>query len=212
MLSPDDARPSCLDSIQDDRLVWTSFASLDQAIDEMLDDKTEVVSEREAFLLRELQEMFKAEKLVSSANDVVVIPARNAWPEYEQFHAYVCQADRTFQQVSRMAFYSFGQIHPLVPTILESHDHVDFIPSQHKGKLRSLIDTMLEQTTRKEGTAYKVMFLSAPDSPETLTLEAPIPNDLTSKNGRITAFTQNQRYVSSKRLKAAKMTSDLVEE
>ena len=66
--------------------------------------------------------------------------------------------------------------------------------------------------SRKEGTAYKVIFLSPPDSPDTLRLEAHIPNNLTTKSGRTTAFTQNQRYVSSERLSQAKATSDLVED
>ncbi|MHB8974690.1 MAG: hypothetical protein ACYC4N_30030 [Pirellulaceae bacterium] len=211
VLTPDDVKPTALQSIQDDRLVWTSFASLDQAIDEMLDDKTEVVSEREAFLLRELQEMLIAENLLRSTNDVVVVPARHAWPEYERYHAYICQADRAFQSVTRVAFYSHGQIYPLVPKILESHDHIDFVPGKHKGKMGALIDTLLAETTRKEGTVYKVVFLSPPDSADTLKLDAPIPNNLTSKNGQVTAFTQNQRYVTSERLKRAKTTLDLVE-
>ena len=211
VLTPDTSKPRVFDSIEDERLVWASFAALDQVIDEMLDDKAEVVSEREAFLLRELQNMLMTEKLIGSANDVVVVPARNAWPEYEKFHAYICQPDRPFQLVSRIAFYSFGHIYHLVPKILETHEHVDFVPSKHKGKMRELIAAVLTEERRKEGTAYKVMFLSAPDSSDTLVLEAPIPNNLTSNAGRTTAFTQNQRYVSLERLKVAKTTSDLVE-
>jgi len=210
VLTPDDTRPSILDVIRDDRLAWASFAALDQAIDEMLDDKYEVVSEREAFLLRELQNMLMAENLVVSTNDVVVVPARNAWPEYEQYHAYVCQPDRPFQQVIRLAFYSYGHIHPLVPLILESHPHVEFVPGKHKGKLGELISTLLKANKRKEGTAYKVVFLSPPESPDTLKLDHSIPNDLKSKAGKTTAFTQNQRYVPSERLRTAKTTSDLV--
>ena len=211
VLTPDDHRPAIFDSLQDERLVWASFAALDQAIDEMLDDNYEVVSEREAFLLRELQNMLTEENLIASANDVVVVPARNAWPEYQQYHAYVCQPDRRFQQVSRLAFYTHGQIYPLVPKILESYEHVEFVPGKHKGKMGALIDRLLEETTRKEGTAYKVVFLSLPDSPDTLRLERPIRNDLVSQSGKPTAFTQNQRYVSSERLKTARTTSDLVD-
>jgi hypothetical protein len=150
------------------------------------------------------------ENLVTSENDVVVVPAQNAWPEYHQYHAYVCQPDRSFRQVKRLAFYSDGQIYPLVPLILESHDHVEF-PGEHKGRLGELVGTLLKSAnTRQEGTAYKVVFLSAPDSPDTLKLDEPIPNDCKSKAGKPTAFVQNQRYVSSERLKTAKTTSDLV--
>jgi hypothetical protein len=88
---------------------------------------------------------------------------------------------------------------------------VEFAPDKHTGKLRDLICANLKADKRKPGNAYKVVFLSAPDSPETLKLVHPIPNDLTSKAGKPTAFTQNQRYVSSGRLKVAKTTSDLIE-
>ncbi len=67
VLTPDDARPSELDKLNDPRVVWTSFTILDQAIDEMLDDKYEVVSEREAFLLRALQTMLAEEELLANA-------------------------------------------------------------------------------------------------------------------------------------------------
>lgn len=55
VLTPDDERPKILDTLSDPRIAWTSFTLLDQAIDEILGDDREVVSEREAFLLRELQ-------------------------------------------------------------------------------------------------------------------------------------------------------------
>ena len=64
-----------------------------------------------------------------------------------------------------MAFYSHGHIYPLVPKILESHEHIEFVPGEHKGKLGTLIDDLLAEERRKENTAYKVIFLSAPDSP-----------------------------------------------
>jgi hypothetical protein len=212
ILTPDDVRPKLFDAIQDARLVWASFADLDQAIDEMLADKYEVISEREAFLLRELQNMLMDENLIASANDVVVVPARNAWPEYRQYHAYVCQADRSCQQVSRMAFYARGHIHPLVPMILESHDHVDFVPDKHEGRLGELVAILLKDGQRKRDVAYKVIFLSAPDSPDTLNLGRTVPNDLKSESGITTAFVQNQRYISSERLKFAKAASELVDE
>ena len=56
---------------------------------------------------------------------------------------------------------------------------------------------------------FKVLMLSAPDSPETLRLDRPIPNDKLSKTGKTTAFTVGQRYIANERLRQAKTTSDL---
>lgn len=212
VLTPDDQQPRIVDEIEDDRLVWASFAALDQAIDELLADPREVVSEREAFLLRELQTMLAREHLVTSASGVVVVPARHAWPEYNSHHAYVCQPDRPFRSVVSVAFYSSGQIYALVPKILEIHDNVEFYRNSQQGPLGQLINALLDDPAAKkeEGQPYKVMLLSAPEAPDTVTLKGPVRNDLKTKDGRTTAFTQNQRYVSLERLKTAKTTSDLV--
>jgi hypothetical protein len=210
VITPDDRVPQKIVDLGDKRVVWASFAALDQAINELLADALEVVSEREEFLLRELQAMLQNEGFVPNQGDVVVVAARSAWPEYENYHAYVCQPDRRFRPVERIAFYSDGQIHPMVPRILESHDHVEFIPENHKGKLRELIQTLMAETSRKDkGKAYKVMFLSPPDSRETVKLPAPVINDLRTETGRTTAYTQGQRYTTIGKLLQAKTTSDL---
>ena len=210
VITPDDVRPESLDALSDERIVWFSFVAIDQAIDEMLDDKYEVTSERESFLLRELQNMLSAEGLLASNNDVVVVAARNAWPEYNQIHAYVCQPNRPFQQVSRVAFYSKGRVHPLVPRILEMHDDVVMVAGQSTGVLGDLVQRLIKEQRRDEGERYKVLLLSAPDSPDTIRLPAPIPNDMKSKSGKPTAFTMGQRYIASERLITAKATSELV--
>lgn len=210
VITPDDVRPQVLDSVSDRRLAWTSFAALDQAIDELLDDKYEVVSEREAFLLRELQNMLMAEELVGSDTDVVVVAARSAWPEYNEIHAYVCQPNRPFQQVSRVAFYSKGQVYPLVPKILSSYQDIEMKNGVYEGELGKLVARILDEKRRTEGESFKVLLLSSPDSPDTLKLSAPILNDAKSKTGKPTAFTMSQRYVSSTSLLTAKQTSELV--
>lgn len=208
VITPDDVCPKSLDSLKDKPVVWTSFVALDQAIDEMRADKNEVISEREAFLLKELQNMLAAEGLLANSNDVVVVAARHAWPEYNDIHAYVCQPNRSFQPVSRVAFYSKGVIYPLVPRILESHNDVEMIAGQHSGKLGEFVKRLLKEKRRGQGERYKVLLLSAPDSPDTLRLPGPIPNDKKS-NGKPIAFTQSQRYITSERLPAAKTTADL---
>lgn len=209
VLTPDDARPPALKALDDRRVAWASFARLDQAVEELLEDKREVVSEREAFLLRELQKMLSAEDLICSATDVVVVAARNAWPKYNEIHAYVCQPNRPFQQVTRMAFYSKGQIYPLVPKILESHNEVVMKKGAYSGVLGDLISRLMDEKQYPDGETFKVMILSAPDSPDTMKLPQPIPNDMKSKSGKVTAFTMGQRYVSSEGLLKARTTTDL---
>ena len=192
VLTPDDGPPVQIDTIQDNRLCWASFAALDQAIDELLSNAKEVISEREAFLLRELQAMLHAEKLITSDKNVLVIPARKAWPEYNEFYAYVRQPERSFQPVSYLAFYHDNQIYGLIPKIIEIHDRVVMESGRYEGKLGQLVDELLDKKRREEGRAHKIMLLSHPDTPDTIHLENPITNDLTSATGRTTAFTQNQ--------------------
>ena len=209
VLTPDDSRPEELDKLNDPRVAWTSFAILDQAIDEMLDDKYEVVSEREAFLLRALQNMLAEEKLLSNLNDVLVVAARSAWGEYQDFHAYVCQPNRAFQSVSRLGFYSKGIVYPSVPKILASYDEVEIKRNQYEGPLGKLVNRLVDEEKRPVNGRFKVLLLSPPDSAETLKLAAPIPNDKVSKTGKNTAYTMGQRYASSEKLLRAKTTSDL---
>ena len=220
VLTPDDARPELLAEIADDRLVWNSFAALDQAIDELLGDERnekEVISEREEFLLRELQKMLLAEQLIGSSRNVLVIPARNAWPMYNELHAYICQAGRAFQPVKHIAFYAGNQIYPLVPSIQgQPHDQVIFERGKNHGRLGQVVDQAIDGSERADWpykfTVHKVFLLSAPDAPETVRLEEPVLNDVTSKGGQRTAFTQHQRYVSLDALRKAKKTSDLEQE
>jgi hypothetical protein len=210
VLTPDESRPLVIDELQDKRIVWTSFASLDQAIEEILSDNQEIISEREAFLLRHLQIMLVEKNLIGLVNDVVVIPARKAWSEYNETNAYICQAERVFQPVKYLAFYESSQIHRIVPRILEIHDSIVFERGIHKGRLDEVVNSFIESRRREEGGRHKVILLSAPDDSQTQRLDEPIVNDLTSENGRKTAFTQNQRYVSLDRLKKARKTSELV--
>jgi hypothetical protein len=210
VLTPDDSRPAMLAQQAYAGVAWSSFANLHEAIEELLEDPREVTSEREAFLLRELQVMLTEEGLVSSEADVVVIPARQAWPEYREFHAYVCQPRRSFQGVRRVAFYTEGAIQQTVPRIREAHDEVLFESGRYAGDLGTLVERLLASGRRERGQLYKVMLLSWPEDVETLTLVAPIPNDLKGTSGRPTAFTQNQRYVSEDKLRKARKTSELV--
>lgn len=211
VITPHRDEPAEIGELKDKLLIWKPFSELHQAIDELLDDAQEVVSDRETFLLRSLQAMLFQEKLLDSPLDVAVVAAREAWPEYQRFHAYVCQPDRSFQEVKYLSFYADGQIQPLVARIRESKLRVEFTPGMHKGELGHLVEEMLAETPRQEGLEYQVMFLSPPEASETIDLGQPIENDIKSKSGKNWAFTLSQRYVSLEQLKIAKTTSQLVE-
>jgi hypothetical protein len=50
--------------------------------------------------------------------DVDVVAARDAWPEYQQSRAYVCQPDRSFRpEATHLSFYSGRAIQPPLPAI-----------------------------------------------------------------------------------------------
>ncbi|MBC7854786.1 MAG: hypothetical protein IAF94_15245 [Pirellulaceae bacterium] len=166
-------------------------------------------------LLQRLKELADPNMMVAaehfeSKNYILVVAARNAWPEYQEIHAYVCQPNRTFQNVDRVAFYSQGYIRPLIPRILESHEEVKMVRGQWPGRLGKLVEQLLSENRRVEGESFKVLLLSAPESPATLQLLASIPNDLKSASGKPTAFTRGHRYVASEQLLSAKATSDLL--
>jgi hypothetical protein len=210
VLTPDESRPAELMHFSDERLFWTSFAALDQAIDELLADKKEVVSERESFLLRELQAMLLQENLLGFEKDTVIVAASRAWDEYERLPLYVCQPGRSFQKVNYMGFYKDNQICPLIPRILDRKDRVRLEHGGDKSELGRAVDRLIESGLRKPDAEYQVFLLSGPKDPQTIRLDEPIVNDLQSASGRRTAFTQGQRYVKLDNLRRAKLTSDLV--
>ena len=150
--------------------------------------------------------------------DVVVVAARDAWPEYQQHSAYVCQPDRHFRPgTSRLAFYAEGAIQPLVPAIEHWRSSVPFTRAEAAGqkaggdaRLGALIERLLLLGPRVEGTNYGVMFLSGPDDDETVKLPGRIVNDSTSPAGRRVAWTRWQRYIELAALESgASRTSEL---
>ncbi len=158
---------------------------------------------------------------INDADRVVVVAAGSALEEYKRCSAYICLPNRTFQHCVRMAFYTKNKVYYKVPKIIgqpieaisaqEIETRTDLSDAE-RGRLRTLLKNMDSQ--RREGwntNRYKIFFLTSPDSPDTLTLQHDIENDQMSGNGRHTAFTQGQRYISLTRLeKGPKNTSELV--
>ncbi len=212
VLTPDSKTPQAIEKIASDQLIWTSFSALDQAIEELFKDEKEIISEREAFLLRNLQIMMEENELFPMERDVLVIPARIAWRDYALTNAYVCQDKRTFQPSKYLAFYTNNRIYKFVPKIQKIYESVVFEKNKHHGRLGTIVNTLLEKSFSIEGESYKVILLSSQSDKETIVLDNEITNDLRSKNGRRVAFTQNQRYISLENLKNAKFTSELVQQ
>jgi hypothetical protein len=158
---------------------------------------------------------------ISNASDrVVVVAARFALDEYLKYAAYICQPNRSFQPHIRMAFYTNNHIDHHIPKILGhieaiSRDEINTrtdLSESDRTRLQTLRHKM--EAARSEDWSkrqYKIVFLTPPDSPETLVLPSDIVNTSATASGRGIAFTQGQRYVSLSRLaKGPKTTSELI--
>ena len=147
---------------------------------------------------------------------VLVVAARRAWPMYKRFGVYRCQPMRSFRDSEYMAFYTDGEIKPLVAKIrlvIESLDvgneeGLESLSERNKELIEELKKKIEGREQELEGT-HKYMFLSEPDDNETVRLIKPITNDSKDKNGNLTPFTFGQRYVTLESLKNAGKTSDL---
>ncbi len=216
VLTPDDEIPAQVAEIDDDRVTWFNFRSLNDSINSLLADPAEQVAERETFLLRELQQLFEADGLLSLPEDVVIVAARRAYPFYKQAHAYHCQAGRPFRDGLRyLGFYTEKEIKPEIASIVGMRDNVIVSDETVESLSRSdshverLIADAVRATLEEDPEDYwigKFFILTGPDDDETLLLERPIEHD-----GR-GAWTQGQRYAISDDLSRAARTSDLESE
>lgn len=156
-----------------------------------------------------------------TGEDVIVVVARRAYGEYLESAAYVCQPGRSFRGgVERMAFYFDRLLRREVPLVLHVRDEVPWFRG-HADALRergqafdreiaALIDRAYDAASVYYSTRpndrwerFKVFLLTPPDDARTLLL----PQALWQGGG--SAFTMNQRYVSSERLRTAATTDDL---
>lgn len=160
-------------------------------------------------------------EIMNEADRVIVVAAGSALDEYLRCSAYICLPRRPFRHGVRMAFYTNNKVYRKVPKIIgrpieaisaqEIETRTD-LSDVERGRLRTLLKNVDAHRRESWNTQqYKIFFLTSHDSPDTLTLPHDIENDQTSGNGKRTAFTQGQRYVSLSRLeKGPKHTSELV--
>jgi len=116
--------------------------------------------------------------------DTVVVPARDAWLEYENHGVYICQQGRTFRPVQRFAFYEGRSIKSAIPLITGREDNVEWSlaeqakllasPVPSKVALGNLIADTLG-ASRAPGR-YQVFWLTKPGDPRHRELSAEVPH------------------------------------
>lgn len=174
IVTPDAERPSAIEALNDDRVIWFNFRAMSDAIDEILGANTAFVGEQTRFLLRELQQLFTEDGLLDVA-DTVIVAARLAWGEYNDHGTYICQPDRSFRSgLTHMGFYAHGAIQPTLARILDQRPESITFDAATVVALRSgspvdnriadAIEASLTGGTRSEGQPFRVFVLSqSPD-------------------------------------------------
>ena len=210
VITPDAEEPPGIRAMGDGRVVWTSFALIAQAIDEVLNDPSEPASEQQRFLLRELVTFLDAEGLVG-VDDTVVVAGRWAYPTYFKTSAYICQPNRSIRPVTYLAFYTDKQIKPEIPRVLQYYREVDVTEEQAAlyetsgdplgPRIAEVIRWRLADGSQEPFN--DIYLLSRPEDAETVMLPSPVRHE-----GR-GAWVQGQRYTSMDRLRSASRTSDL---
>ncbi len=222
VLTPDAEEPSEVIELEERRLTWLSFERLDQAILELLQDETELLAEQTRFLLHELRALFAQEEGLLGQEDTVVVAARDAYPEYRQTAAYVCQPGRAFRGgIWRMGFYYGRAIQPELALIRHRRDNVTFsndsaaalreTDDPFDAVLATLIERLLDASPRAPGQQYQVFLLSPVDGEQTLRLAQTIENTATDRKGEASAWTMGQRYTQSSALAQSPGTTSELE-
>ena len=232
LLTPDDSEPSWLDDLnrcaEDKEVVWSNFIALFEIIGEILDDKDEPPSEREAFLLREFVSMLEQEGLTIAPQDrVIVVPAGHAWEMYKSLSVYRRSRDIRYRPSDHMAFYRDGKIQKLVPRIRSVAESLNLTLSEQRAALcgteadedarrrkehaEKAWRRIEEKQRRQEfDNQFMVFFLSGPDDSETIRLCEPIINNVEDRNGKPWPFVYGRvRYVTLESLEKARYTKKL---
>ncbi|MCI9888254.1 Abi family protein [Micrococcales bacterium 31B] len=134
----------------------------------------------------------------------VVVPAKDAWPFYEQYRAYICQPGRYFRQVSHVGFYAEGAVQREVPKVLERVDRVPWTPEEIERRIKagSHRDRRIAEIIKQgrslgwDEDEYQLFLLTAPSdegySNGHVTLNVALRNE---RVGRGSAWVRRQRYV-----------------
>ncbi len=212
VLTPDAGPPPLLAELDDDRIVWTSFEALSQAVADLLADPAEPASEQQRLLLRELVTLFELDGLVAG-EDVAVVAASAAYDLWRRYSAYVCQPNRSFRPVTHWGFYRSKRIEPEFPRVLAHYADVIFdqqtaADRQASGDPRvvaagQVIKSMLADGIQEDGVRADIRVLEPYDSLELARRATQLPH-LTAG-----AWTQGLRYARLDRLINASRTEQL---
>ncbi|MFG3620826.1 Abi family protein [Nocardia exalbida] len=148
----------------------------------------------------------------------VIVPARKAWPLYEQHSAYVCQPGRFFRQISHIGFYADAALQREIPKVLERIDPVVWTPEEigrrmGSGKEDDRRIAEIIKGARALGWAedeYQLFLLTRPDAEGLSRGHVTLPGELRRQSsGRGSAWVQRQRYVAVAALQSARTLGDL---
>jgi hypothetical protein len=141
--------------------------------------------------------------------DTVVVAARLAYPEFKELGAYVCQPKRSFRQGTHFfGFYAERTIYPEFPRIVTRRE--DLVFSEEKAlalqngdeidrQLGTVMSRALSLSLREEGNRHQIVLL---DLAQGFRLDRPILHEGPG------AWTQGQRYATSKALRNDLTTTD----
>jgi hypothetical protein len=142
-------------------------------------------------------------------NDVVIVAARNAYPEFQRFaigahSAYLFQQNMKFPDADFLAFYAGRGVQPFIAKIVEWHENVDLF-GQNSGEIGELVKQCLASRF-PHARMNNVIILSGTSDAQTIDLGKMIPNNLAYP------FVRWRRYMSLNKLRdpTVKATSDLL--
>ena len=117
---------------------------------------------------------------MNEADEVLIVPAREAYTMYRRLAAYICQADRSFRPVQRIAFYTDEAIQRHVPKVRKVFDSVvlsgpmirkrDDLSDEDKKELQQVTARLSQDRHPSYGEELKVVLLSGPADGDTVLL------------------------------------------
>jgi hypothetical protein len=160
--------------------------------------------------------------LLENHFSVGLVPAgRIALTDYDRYSAYICQPNRSFRSgMDHLGFYARGEISSHFPRIRKTWQEVEFSNEEVRrrrasgnrddAELGNIVERVLAEPSRggHRVGSHKVLLLTPPGHPDTLTLLQPIRH---LERGRGQAFVRKQRYTTLAALKRQpKTTAELL--